>query len=104
MICIRALFSVCLAFFFVKLQLELVRATREPSRRRHRRHPSRRSLAQIDRLRAGDRYSWSSGEAAEEDSSGVAAGCGVEDSTHSSRIFLHSTNIYGMFSCSPMLL
>ena len=44
-------------FFFVKLQLELVRVTRETSRHRHRRHPSRRGLAQIDRLRAGDRYS-----------------------------------------------
>ena len=46
-------------FFFVKLQLELVRVTRETSRHRHRRHPSMRGLAQIDRLRAGDRYSWS---------------------------------------------
>ena len=46
-------------FFFVKLQLELVRVRRGTSRHRHRRHPSRRGLAQIDRLRAGDRYSWS---------------------------------------------
>ena len=55
--CIRALFSDC--FFFVKLQLELMKVMWETSRHRHRRHPSRRGLAQIDRLRAGDRYSWS---------------------------------------------
>ena len=55
--CIRALFSVCLAFFFIKLQSELVRVTRETSRYRHIHHLSRRGLAQIDRLRAGDRYS-----------------------------------------------
>ena len=44
-------------FFFVKLQLELVRVTRETSRHRHRLNPSRRDLAQIDCPRAGDRYS-----------------------------------------------
>ena len=44
--------------FFVKLQLELVRVTRETSRHRHRRHLSRRGLAKIDCLRAGDQYSF----------------------------------------------
>ena len=42
-----------IGFICVKLQLELVKVTRETSRHRHRRHPSRRGLAQIDRLRAG---------------------------------------------------
>ena len=57
---IRALFSVCLAFFFVKSQLELVRVTRETSRNRHRRYPSRQGLAQTEHLRAGYRFnSWS---------------------------------------------
>ena len=46
--------------FLVKSQLELVRVTREASRHRHRRHPSRRGLAQAERLRAGYRcFSWS---------------------------------------------
>ena len=40
-------------FFFVKLQLQLVGVTQETSRHRHSCHPSRRGLAQIDRLRAG---------------------------------------------------
>ena len=45
---------------FVKSQFELVRATRETSRHRHRRYPSRRGLAHTGRLRAGYRYySWS---------------------------------------------
>ena len=39
-----------LVFFFVKSQLELVRGWRESSRHRHRRHPSRWSLAQTERL------------------------------------------------------
>ena len=56
---IQALFSACLPFFCVKLHLELVRVTQKTSRHRRRRHPRRRGLAQIDRLRAGDRYSWS---------------------------------------------
>ena len=52
---VRALFSVCvLVFVFVNLLLELVRETRETNRDRHRRHPSRRSLA--ERLRAGYHY------------------------------------------------
>ena len=34
----------------MKSQLELVRVSRETSRHRHRRHPSRRSLAQTERL------------------------------------------------------
>ena len=36
--------------FYVKSQLELVRVSRETSRHRHRRHPSRRGLAQTERL------------------------------------------------------
>ena len=39
-----------LFFFIVKPQLELVRVWRETSRHRHRRHPSRRGLAQSELL------------------------------------------------------
>ena len=42
-----------LLVFFVKSQLESVRVTREASRYRYRWHPSRRSLALTERLRAG---------------------------------------------------
>ena len=39
-----------LVFFLVTSQLELVRVSRETSPHRHRRHPSRRDLAQAERL------------------------------------------------------
>ena len=39
-----------LVFFFAKSRLELVRVWRETSRHQLRRHPSRRSLAQTERL------------------------------------------------------
>ena len=49
-----------LVVFFVKSLVELVKVTRETSRDPHRRHPSRRGVAQTERLRAGCRYySWS---------------------------------------------
>ena len=49
--CIRSLFSVWPGFFAKsQLQLQLVRVWRETSRHQHRRHPSRRGLAQTERL------------------------------------------------------
>ena len=49
-----------LVFYFAMSQFELVRVSRETSRHRHRRHPSRWDLAQSECLRAGYRYySWS---------------------------------------------
>ena len=47
---------ISLVFVLVKSQSELARVTRETGSDRHRRHPNRRGLDQVKRLRAGYRY------------------------------------------------